>query len=64
LYKKGDKMNISNNRTIWLLTSFLKRFEKIMYSGLMEHSNINKILVEEQFGFRKNLARGYLKVSE
>jgi len=35
-----------------------------MYSGLMEHSNINKILVEEQFGFRKNLARGYLKVSE
>jgi hypothetical protein len=49
-------MNISNNRPIWLLTSFLKLFEKIMYSRLMEHSNINKILVEEQYGFRKNSA--------
>jgi hypothetical protein len=56
LYKNGDKINISNNRPIWLLTSFLKLFEKIMYLRLMEHSNINKILVEEQFGFRKNSA--------
>jgi len=27
-----------------------------MYARLMEHLKINKILVEEQFGFRKNLA--------
>jgi hypothetical protein len=27
-----------------------------MYARLMGHLKINKILVEEQFGFRKNLA--------
>jgi hypothetical protein len=41
---------------MWLLTSFLKRFGNIMYSRLMERSKVNKILVEEQFGFWKNLA--------
>ena len=59
-------MNISNNRPIWLLISFLKRFEKIMYSRLMEHSNINKILVEVTMWIQEKFsnARGYLKVNE
>jgi len=54
--KKGDKINIFNYRPISLLTSFSKVFEKVMYARLMEHLKINKILVEEQFGFKKNLA--------
>jgi len=49
-------MNLSNNRPIWSFTSFLKLFENVMYSRLKERSNVNKILVEEQFGFGKNLA--------
>ena len=55
LYKRGDKMNISNYRSILLLTLFSIVFEGAMYSRFMGHLNINKILVEEHFGFRKNL---------
>jgi len=55
--KKEGNMNISNYRPISLLPSFSKVFEKVMYSRLWEHFNINKILVQEQCGFRKNLAR-------
>ena len=51
-------MSISNYRPILLLTLFSKVFEEIMYSRLMGHLNINKILVEEHFGSRKNLATG------
>ena len=49
-------MNISNYRPILLLPLFSKVFEEDTYSRLMGHLNINKILVEEHFGFRKNLA--------
>jgi hypothetical protein len=55
--KKGDNMNISNYRPISVLLSFSKIFEKFMYSRLREYLNNNKILVEEQCGLRKNLAR-------
>jgi hypothetical protein len=55
--KKGGNMNIYNYRPISLLPLFSKVFEKVMYSRLREHLNINKILVQEQCGFRKNLAR-------
>jgi hypothetical protein len=43
-------------RPIQLLTLFTEVFEKVMYSRLMENLYINKILVEEQFEFRQNLA--------
>jgi hypothetical protein len=53
-------MNATNYRPtslLSLLTSFSKVFEKAMYIRLIEHLNINKIMVKQQFGFRKNLAR-------
>jgi len=49
-------MNIYNYRPILLLTLFSKVFEEVMNSRLMGHLNINKILVVEHSGFRKNLA--------
>ena len=49
-------MNISNYRPILLLTLFSIVFEGAMYSRFMGHLNINKILVEEHFGFWKHLA--------
>jgi Notch-like protein len=52
LFKKGDKLNISNYRHISLLTSFSKVLEKAMNIQLLEHLNKNNILAEEQFGFR------------
>jgi hypothetical protein len=46
----NDKGNISNNRPISMLTSFSKIFKKVIFSGSYHH---NKILVNEQCGFRK-----------
>jgi hypothetical protein len=56
LFKKDDKLDISNYRPISILTSFSKILEKVMYNRLLEHLSSNSILVKEQFGFRKNLA--------
>jgi fructose-1,6-bisphosphatase/inositol monophosphatase family enzyme len=52
LFKKGDRENMVNYRPISLLTSFSKVFEKIIYGRLLQHINVNNILVEEQFAFR------------
>ena len=46
----------TNYRPISLLTSFSKVFEKALYIRLIEHSNINKLLVGNKFGFRKGIA--------
>jgi hypothetical protein len=52
VFKKGDRENMANYRPTSLLTSFSKVFEKIVYERLLQHVNVNNILVEEQFGFR------------
>jgi hypothetical protein len=52
LYKKGEIANTSNYRSISLLTSFTKIFEKIIFTRLIYHLIHNHILVDEQFGFR------------
>jgi hypothetical protein len=52
LFKKGEIAITSNYRSISLLTSFSKIFEKIIYTRLIRHLNHNHILVDEQFGFR------------
>ena len=56
IYKKRDRMNLTNLRPISLLTSFLKVFEKALYIRLTDHFNSNKLLVGKQFGFRKYVA--------
>jgi hypothetical protein len=43
-----------NYRPIFLLTSFSKIFEKVIYARLYQHLIDNNILVNEQFGFRAN----------
>lgn len=56
LYKKGDKTDLLNFRTVSWLTSFSKVFEKALYIRLTEHINKNNMLVGQQFGFSKTLA--------
>ena len=51
-YKKGERMDISNYRPISLLPSFSKIFQKIIFRRLIQHFDYNKILANEQFGFR------------
>ena len=56
LYKKGDTTDFSNYRPIYLLTSFSKIIEKIVYKRLYYYLVDNNILVKEQFGFREKLS--------
>jgi hypothetical protein len=43
---------MSNYRPIPLVTSFSKAFEKIIYERLLQHTEINNILVAKEFRFR------------
>jgi hypothetical protein len=54
LFKKGEKHEISNYRPIYILSSFSKVLEKVMYNQLQKHLNEYCILAEEQFGFRSD----------
>jgi len=56
IFKNGNKINLTNYRPITLLISFSKVFEKALLNGLTAHFNTNKLLVGNQFGFRKGIA--------
>jgi hypothetical protein len=44
---------VANYRLIYLLASFSKAFKRLVCERLLQHINVNNILVEEQFGFRQ-----------
>ena len=52
LYKKGDKRCLNNYRPISLLPTLSKIFERVMYKQLYQYFNENKLLCEQQYGFR------------
>ena len=56
LFKKGDITEFSNYGPISLLTSFSKIIEKIISKRLYSYLNGNNILVDDQYGFRKQLS--------
>jgi len=51
IFKKGNKQEISNYRPIYLLTSFSKIIEKLIYARLHAHIDMNNILVQKQYRF-------------
>jgi hypothetical protein len=52
IFKNGNKINLTNYRPISLLT-FSEVFEKALSNRLTAYFNTNKLLVGNQFGFRK-----------
>ena len=56
IYKKDDVKDISNYRPIATLPIESKIFEKLMFVRLKDFIDKNKILVENQFGFRAKLS--------
>ena len=53
VHKKQSKILINNYRPISLLPILGKVFEKIIYNSLFKHLHKNKLLSENQSGFRK-----------
>jgi hypothetical protein len=58
ILKKGSKQEISNYKTISLLTYFSKIIEKLIYARLRAHIYMNNILAQEQYGFRTHSSTG------
>ena len=54
LYKTDDPFLFNNYRPVSLLSILSKVFEKIMYYRLIEYLEAYKIIINNQFGFRKN----------
>ena len=63
LCKKGDKVDITNYRPISMLTVFSKVLERVMHCRLSQHLQVNNILVQEQFGFRKSFSTDHAAFS-
>lgn len=53
VYKKGDKHNMKNYRPIALIPIISKIFERVLYDKVYWFFESNKILCNEQKGFRK-----------
>ena len=53
LFKSGNPMLFNNYRPVSLLCTLSKVFERVMYSRLLNYLNKHKILIRNQFGFRK-----------
>jgi hypothetical protein len=56
IFKAGDRLNMSSFRPVSLLISFSKIFEKIIYTMIYAHNVLNKILANEEYGFRSSLS--------
>jgi hypothetical protein len=56
LFKKGEKSELTNHRSISLLTGFSKIFELLIYQRLNQHFQNRNIFVTEQYGFRRRLS--------
>jgi len=53
--KKGEKTDVANYRPTSLITTLAEILEKLVYSRLSQHLNVNKSLTLEQFGFEKTV---------
>ena len=52
VYKSGDKDDLNNYRPISVLPTVARVFEKILYRQVYDHFTSNKLLGNQQFGFR------------
>ena len=56
LQKRGGKRKINNYGPISLLISFSKILKTLMFNRLNQYLQVNRILVMEQFGYRKGIS--------
>uniref|UniRef100_A0A8R1IAG2 Reverse transcriptase domain-containing protein n=1 Tax=Caenorhabditis japonica TaxID=281687 RepID=A0A8R1IAG2_CAEJA len=54
LYKKGSRCDPKNYRPISLTSSVCKVLEKIVRCEVTKHLNVNRLVIDRQYGFRSN----------
>ena len=54
IFKKNDKLEINNYRTISVFPVISKVFENVMHTQLLEYFTENNLLSSQQYGFRPN----------
>ena len=54
IFRKGDRSKATNCRTISILSQFNKIFEKFLYTRLYSYLIKYNLLIDQQFGSRKN----------
>ena len=52
VFKSGDKKDLNNYRPISVLPTIAIIFERLLYSQLYDYLTANKLLGDEQYGFR------------
>ena len=62
LFKKSDQSLLLNYRPISLLPTISKVFERILFDQMYTYFNTNSLLVEQQYGFRKNHSTEYAAI--
>ena len=63
IFKKNDKTNCANYRPISLLSNIGKIFQRIMYTRLESFLDLNVIIYNLQFGFRKKHSTNHALLS-
>ena len=56
LFKKGDKLQVSNYRPVSLLNGSSTIFDLLIFHGLKHHLVSNNLLVNEKFSFYDNVS--------
>ena len=59
VYKKGDSHMFNNYRPISILPCFSKLIEKCIFNRVYQFLSTNNILLNSQYGFRKNHCTGH-----
>ena len=54
VFKKGSRNKVCNYRPILLTPICSKVMEHIIYHSIMDHLNLNDVLIDNQHGFRSN----------
>ena len=56
IFKKGDSFTLGNYRPISILPTLSKVYEKCLYNRLLSFFTKHSILINNQFGFRRNIS--------
>ena len=62
LFKKGDSSLLVNYRSISLLPTISKVFERVIHDQMYEYFNQFNLLAEQQYGFRKQHSTEYAAI--